>query len=167
MAVAFVMSVSNVQAESPPWGGDGHYTFDDDDPWFAHGSIIENASVDIVGGSFGALHSFDYSTVRMSGGVGDIIWGYESSTISIYGGSLNTLAGYDNTDITLFVESYTVELDPFLGYDARLTGSWLNDGGTFDILVRQDSMPHIHLVPEPTTMMFFGLGGLLLRRIRR
>jgi len=120
--------------------------------------------VDIIGGSFGALHSWDYSHVAMFDGVGSRIWGNDFSTIELYGGTLNSLAGFDDAEITMFVESYTIELNPFLGYDARLTGSWIGNNGNFDILVHDGGLPHINFVPEPSTVAVLALGGLLLRK---
>jgi hypothetical protein len=163
MSVVLVMIASNVQASSPPWGGDEHYTFGDEDPYFGESYIYESASVDIVGGTFGALHAFDYSAVSMFDGTGDRIWANEFSTIELYGGTLNSLAGFDDADITLFVESYSIEADPFIGYDARLTGSWFYDSGTFDILVREGSLSYVtvEIVPEPSTLVFLAFGTIM------
>lgn len=165
MSVVLTVSVSNVWASSPPWGGDEHYTFGDEDPFFVHGEIYDSASLDIVGGSFGSLHCFDYSAVEMFDGAGDYIYVRESSTINLYGGSLNSLGGFDNADITMFVENYNIEMDPFIGYEARLTGNWFYDPGTFDILIYDGSLSHVavEIVPEPSTLMLFGLGALLAR----
>jgi len=155
----------NVPASSPPWGGDGHYTFGDEDDPFAESYIYESASVDIIGGTFGALHAFDYSAVYMTAGEGNRIWSHDSSTVDLYGGTIDVLAGFDDAEITMFVESYTIEMDPFLGYDARLTGSWFYFPGTFNILVREGSLSYItvEVVPEPATILLIGLGGLILR----
>ena len=164
IALAFLMGFGRAQAESPPWGGDEHYTFGDEDPFFVHGEIYETASVDIIGGSFADLHCWDYSKVYMYAGTGDFIFGNEFSKINLYGGTLNNLGSYDNSEITLFVENYNIELDPFIGYDARLTGSWFYDPGTFDILVRDGSLSHVtvEIVPEPSTLAIFALGALVL-----
>jgi len=119
--------------------------------------------VDIIGGSFGALHAFDYSAVLMYDGTGDRIWSHDSSTVDLYGGTIDVLAGFDDAEITMFVESYTIEMDPFLGYDARLTGSWIGNNGNFDILIHDGGLPHINIVPEPATILLFGFGGLIMR----
>jgi hypothetical protein len=167
--IVLLVGVSNVKASSPPWGGTGTYTFGDEDPFFAHGEIYDTASLDIVGGSFGSLHCFDYSTVEMFDGIGDYIYGRESSKINLYGGTLDSLGGFDNADITMFVESYTIELDPFIGYEARLTGNWFYDPGTFDILIYDGSLSHVavEIVPEPSTLVIFGIGALMILKNRK
>jgi len=169
MSAVLVMSVSNIKASSPPWGGDEHYTFGDEDPFFAHGAIYESASVDIVGGSFGALHSFDYSAVYMTGGVGNMVWANDSSTVDLYGGSLTNLVASEESEITLYVDNYEFNPDSYVGYEGVLTGTWINNGGDFEIfLPRQGTLSHItfEYVPEPTTLGLLALGALFMRRWR-
>jgi len=105
-----------------------------------------------------SLHS---STVNIYGGILtldylDILY---SSMLNIYGGDL--LVGNSPG----FSESSTVNI---YGYDFnygsnRLTG-FLSDGSPFIFNeLAFDEYSHMNLIPEPTSLLLFGLGALLLR----
>jgi len=65
--------------------------------------------------------------------------------------------------MNLFVDSYLFNPDSYLSYD-QITGTWLNDNGSFDILIREGQFQYFNFVPEPTTLLLFAAGSLLLRR---
>ncbi len=152
-------------ASSPPWTGSGTYTFDDLDPYFVEDGIWDTATVNISGGSFGALHSRDSSTVNMFGGNAELIAVRVSSTLNMWGGSLDFL-GVELTEtitVNLFVDSYMFNPDSYLTYD-QITGVWMNDNGTFDILITEGKFQYINMVPEPATLLLLATGSLFLRK---
>jgi len=166
IAIIMFLSVGlcNVQASSPPWGGDGHYTFGDEDPFFPQGSIFDFATVEITGGSFGELGCYQESTVNMIDGIATIGFAArDNSTINLYGGSIYAIDILDSPNVNLFVDSYIFNPDSFLGWD-QVAGTWLNDNGNFDILIREGQFQYINIVPEPCTVAVLALGGLLLRK---
>lgn len=164
-----VLTIAGIAAASiPPWDGTGSYTFDNTDPYFTEGSITDSATVDITGGSFGALHCYLASTVDMSAGTANRIWAYNSSDINLRGGDIGSVAGFDDAVIKLHVDSYSINTNTYIGYDASIEGVWLNNSGSFSLLVREGSLPHIQFVPEPVGIMLmaFGIISVRLRKTR-
>jgi len=161
-----------VQGSSPPWGGDGHYTFGDEDPFFTHGEIYDTASVDIVGGSFADLHCWDYSTVTMTGGEATSgILVNDSSTLYLSGGTIPYLDAEQFGMIHFYVDNYNFDPDTYINFDGLLTGTWANSNGDFEILIGGGTWSPAHVnivvVPEPATIIFFGFGCIFLKRMRR
>jgi hypothetical protein len=168
IAIIMFLSVGfcNVQASSPPWGGDEHYTFSDDDPYFVESSIGEFASVDIIGGSFGSLHCFNYSEVYMNAGTGAWIQAYDQSKLYLSGGTLGSLRADEFSEVTFYVDNYSIEPTGGTGWTGTLTGTWLNNSGQFEIKLWEDTVSHTNFVPEPSTVVMLALGGLFLRKGR-
>ena len=92
----------------PPWTGDETYTFDDTDPYFTEGTITDTATVNITGGSFGALLCGLDSTVNMSSGIGGSIGAFDASVVNLSGGQLQFLGATDFTQIHMFVLDYGI-----------------------------------------------------------
>ncbi len=155
-----------VRADSPPWTGDGTYTFDATDPYFTHNYITDSATVNILGGSFGILscHENSRSYVFDSSDIGGFKL-YDNSRLVLYGGAIRSIKAADNSCITLFAENWI--LNPVQGFDGLLTGNWLNQGEDFSILILEESLDHINVIPEPCTLSLICLGSsALLRRFR-
>jgi len=166
MAMALLTGFCRVQGSSPPWWGDGHYTFGDEDPYFVESIILESASVDIIGGSFGSLHCFDYSAVYMTAGDGAWLYANDSSTLHLSGGTLWSLMAEEFSEVTFYVDNYHIEPTGGTGWTGTLTGTWLNNGGQFEIRLANDSLSHINFVPEPCTVSILAVGVLFLRNRR-
>jgi hypothetical protein len=139
----------------------------------------------MLGGGLTTLSTYDFSTTNIHGG--EISWGidtYDSSTVNIYDGTItchflgvrdsSTLNIYGgNLDVVnspTFYETSTVNIygygffyDDVLGV---LTGN-LQDESTFIFReLSPSNYSHLHLVPEPATLLLFGLGAVVLRRKR-
>ena len=170
MTIAIVMLVAiggtYAWGSSPPWLGDGHYTFDDSDPLFAHGTITDTATVDITGGGFSMLHARLDSTVNMSGGIAGSIDAYNSSRVNLSGGQVTASIGaWDNSLMTLYVETYQYHPIGSQSYDGYYTGSWGYGRGEFDIWLDTGTLPNVRVevIPEPLTVGLLGLGALAMR----
>ncbi|MEM7626136.1 MAG: PEP-CTERM sorting domain-containing protein [Planctomycetota bacterium] len=131
------------------------------------GSTV-NISGGTIGDNFGASSG---STVNLSGGtVGDGFLAFSGSTVNLFGTSF-VLDGAELTDLTLG-EAFTitgrgVTLSGFLA-DGSAFEFELNIGFAFDQdLFAPDATLTITLVPEPTSILLLGLGGLLTARRRR
>jgi hypothetical protein len=161
--------------------------------YYGSHSVYDNSTVNISGGSVSTLHAYDTSTVNISGGEafgGTSAWG--SNTINISGGEVSSLRVYGNTTgnisggVTGELMSHGFSTIALIGYDFGLSGdlSWAPDGETilgtglltgkwFDDtsfmipITSHDNTATIMAIPEPATLLLFGLGGLALRRKMR
>ena len=167
--VVFLFGPESASPSSPPWTGTGTYTFDDTDPYFGEGTITDTATVNITGGSFGALYCYLASTVNMSGGTANSgLKAYNDSSLWLTGGSIGSIYASDSGDVNMEVLAYTFYPDAYINFDGELTGLWTT-GVPFDILVGRDSWTHfsISVVPEPCILSSIGTGSLLLSLRKR
>jgi len=138
--------------------------------------------VHMFGGSVYRFRTYDSSIVNIFAGElerGGVMW--ESSTMNIYGGDIML-------DGPLFTDSSTLNIyggDVFLGaphaedsstiniygygfseFPAFSLTGYLADGSPFKFIELTHAISHINLIviPEPTTLLLLGLGGLLLRK---
>jgi hypothetical protein len=174
MMLILLMCVGSVFASSPPWIGDGPFTFSDTDPYFTEASIggsSPHATLNIIGGSFGALHCHDYSTVNMSNGVGASIGMDDYSILNLTGGQIETLVAtnalfFPNySQMHIFVQDYIFNPNSYINYDGKLTGHW-DTGQEFSILIYGGTWSHVdmHIIPEPATISLLTIGILFLKR---
>lgn len=138
--------------------------------------------VDMFGGTIQWFHTYDSSTTNIYGG--DVLWGiytYNSSRVNIYGGNIDlevlglgdssTLnvygGGLDVGNAPAFSELSTVNIYGY-GFDydgAGILTGFLQDDSPFIFRELPPSRyAHINLIPEPATILLFGLGGILLRK---
>ena len=181
IVVLFVIGTFNVPAlyADLVWDG-GYHEFSEG----LEGEIdmINGATADITGGEIGILRCWDtsevfvyepseidllrpsdFSTANVYSGTIGFLFALGSSNTDIYSASLDWLGAMDSSQVNLYVETYL--LDPTGGNfgDGLLTGTWIN-GETFSIdLAGDETIGHIHFVPEPSTLFLFGLGAMLLR----
>ena len=149
---------------------------------FVYDTTPDQTTVDMLGGSIDAFHTYDSSIVNIYGG--EILWGIlslNSSTVNLHGGTINCESLTVSNSSTLniyggdllvgnspgFSDSSTVNI---YGYDFNrgtndLTG-FLSDGSPFAFTELPDSKySHMNLIviPEPATLFLLALGSLLLR----
>jgi len=182
LALVSILCVCNSRAEII-WDS-GHHAFSEGfegEVW-----LLNDATADITGGEIGQLLCWDTSEVFVyepgeidllrpndsstanvySGTIG-FLFALGSSNTNIYSASLDWLGAMDSSQVNLYVETYL--LDPTGGNfgDGLLTGTWMN-GETFSIDIAGDeTIGHIHFVPEPSSMSIFVIGILMFRRSAR
>ncbi len=139
----------------------------------------------------GFLDSIDYSVTAIHGGIHnfDDILLRDFSVLKIYGGQINWLsADFDNNSIVHMYGGYIHSEYNFnvdgnsqfnvyysdIIYDSRrgtyIEGYRLLDGSEFmldQFTYSEIQQINFHYVPEPTTLLVFLTGGLLLRRVQR
>lgn len=163
---------------------------------FGNLGLVDYDEFYMTGGEGHNLDLLDWSTGTIentspiiSEGVGGI-WEIETksfSEITISGGEINNLFGYDYSEITLsggqilgdltiynptswvHIFGYGFNNDPFPG--SPLTGYWADDTpfsiNLVDSTISTYDQIVFHIIPEPASILLFGLGGLLLRRKNR
>ena len=163
LTVVMLLGVCPAQADTI-WTSGHHVITDDNDP-FGEIWMYNDATLDIFGGEINRLAAYDVTVTDWFGGQMLILWAHDSSIINIRGGTLGDLWAAENSLINLY--AYDVIYDPTGGYYGlgSIEGRYLDNNLYFDFdLDGSDTYSHINIVPEPTTLLLFGLGGLLLRR---
>ncbi len=117
------------------------------------------------GGAVFSLGAGISGTINMMGGTTEYLHAGGSCTFNLYGGAVtDSLNAWDFATVNIY--GYGFDYDPSAGnYNGgQLTGLWFDDT-TFTIdLYDPVTYDHINLVPEPSSLILFALGALLLRR---
>ena len=138
--------------------------------------------VDMFGGSVITLRTYDASTTNIYGGeILGLIETNNLSTVNIYGGNidLEVLMVYDESILNVYGGGLDVGNAPYFsdssavniygyGFDydgIRVLTGFLQDDSPF---IFRELFPsdytHLNLIPEPGTMLLFGLGTIFLRK---
>jgi hypothetical protein len=129
--------------------------------------MYNDATADMWGGDVFQLGALDSSRFNMFAGTMDIILLQDNSIVNIYGGTLGSLGIYtdENGLVNLYAYDVLYHFPPSdIGW---MEGKYIGNGQHFSFYVSEAGASHINIVPEPTTLFLFGLGGLLTRKIRR
>jgi len=123
-------------------------------------NFFNNASAVTIGAG-------DYGTLSMIGGTADNVGASYSGTLNLYGGIINRHLGASR-EAVVNIYGYGFNYDPLGGaYDGgQLTGFWLDDTAFTIDLYGIETYSHVNLIPEPATILLFGLGGLMLTKRR-
>ena len=140
-----------------------------------------NSTATFYGGTIVGLDSSvfaeDFSSIYIYGGEFKTgVWARDNGHYYIYGGEFgeysgNGLVATDSAVIDIFGYDFSITEEPgedpaFMNY--HLSGKW-EDGTPFNIDYGgyepfTNEHINLHVVPEPTTFLLFGLGGLLIRK---
>jgi len=174
-----LLLASQVQAIDVDFYSDA--TIDDGDVYtnvFVYDTPPDNTTVDMYGGSVAGFLTYDSSTVNIYGG--EVWFGLATlnlSTINIYGGSVKCQGLIVNDSSTLnvyggglyvgncpgFSEASTVNIYGYdFNYGSNQLKGFLSDGSAFLFIeLPFDEYSHMNLIPEPTSLLLFGLGIIL------
>lgn len=140
------------------------------------------STINISGGYIHTPFAWDYSTINISGTFNAVeVCATAAGIVNVMGGTMKAVAGWGGV-INLYGGIVTDDIHAVggwvnvFGYDLEksstggeygygyVSGFW-NDGTAFTIdLYGQGTYDHINLVPEPSSLMLFALGSLLIRR---
>ena len=119
-----------------------------------------------VGGIY-TLGLIDFSTMNYYGGETGMFSIYEDATATFSGGRIDYISSYQDSDLMKHI-TFTADVDSIALTGNLLTGNWLDGSGFSVTLLDQtgyDSVySNINFVPEPATVLLFGLGVIGLRR---
>ncbi len=143
-----------------------------------------NSTLNITGGEIYKVESRGESAISISGGDIDAIYSYDTSTVSVYGWSNSApipsgnslhIVATDYSIVTIFQGNTNGQLNAYGNSTVHiygttfefspqyLTGTWA-DGTDFSLYMRgQFELPTqivFHEIPEPATLLLFGLAGL-------
>jgi hypothetical protein len=147
----------------------------------------ESSAANIFGGSVGGVMTWDHATtnlyeggtvfslgargqsgvVNMTGGNVEYLGAIESGILNLYGGLVtNSLGAWDFSVVNIY--GYGFDYDPYAGSKdgGQLTGFWLDDTAFSIDLYGLGTYSHINLIPEPSSLILFALGALLIKRKR-
>ena len=119
-----------------------------------------------VGGIY-TLDLNDSSTMNYYGGETGLFTIHSDAIATFSGGRIDYISSYQDSDLIKHI-TFIADVDSIDLTGNLLTGNWLDDSSFSITLLDQtgyDSVySNINFVPEPATVLLFGLGGLLLRR---
>jgi hypothetical protein len=145
----------------------GYNTYDESDGYNFEVWVINDAALDVLGGSMGKLELTDLATANLYGGDIDWLWTNNDSVVSIQSGNINVLAAYEDSLVYLY--AYDVIYHPTGGgeYGNRewIEGTYYSDNTPFNFILYTDQVySHITVVPEPATILLLALGAIVLRK---
>ena len=119
----------------------------------------------IYGGEMDWLWTWHDAEVNIYGGEIDWLWTDDESVVNIYGGSLNVLASFPDSTVYLYAYDTAYHPDGGLDNGPWIEGKYLGDDSAFSFNFNgDDCVPQLVVVPEPITLVFLGLGCLVLRK---
>ena len=180
MMGVMLFTVLPCQATIYEWTSGDYEISDGDDYGSDHIKLLNLVTVDMSGGVVGTLSAYDSSIFSMSGGnlyntshanildsdIAIAMFSNDSSTADISGGIIGRLSASGDSIVNIYGSGF--QYSPLGGHwgAGYLTGFWEN-GDSFTIDFDGDSSyDHInlHVIPEPATLLLFGLGAGLLRK---
>lgn len=155
-------------------------------------TILNTNPMGSMNAGISLLYAYDSSTINFSGGSVWNFYGFGSSTINIDGGAMHYLimressighlsGGQILTDLAIPVDTSYVHIygydfnhDPLGGIENEglLTGYWpggeafsisLNNWKAETDVITYDQII-FHVIPEPTSILLIGIGGLIISR---
>ena len=161
------MLVNQVPAKAALWYSSGdNNTFTYSDLQGEEVFVENDAVLNYLSGSSAGLRVIHTATANIYGG--DItydLYTSNSSVTNIYNIDLDILVSDHDSIVNIFaydVDFYSIGGSENEGY---MTGLFYQNNESFSIdFWNEGTVSHVNIVPEPTTFLLMGLGGLLLRK---
>ncbi len=163
MAMIFLLGSHLVRADLV--FDSGYNTFDDDDPYYAEVWVINDAHLDVLGGSMGKLELTDFATANLyDGQILSGLYIQDTTTVSIHGAAFDIFAAGEDSQAYLYAYDVTYHPTGGLGDEGWIEGTYYSNDTPFTFsFYTEASYSHINIVPEPCTLVLVVLGGLISR----
>jgi len=127
----------------------GYNTFDANDPYYDEVVVINDAHLDVLGGTMWKLELNDYATANIYSGDMDLLFTNENSVANIHNGTIGCFGAYDNSVVNLY--AYDVAFHPVDEYgESWIEGRYYSNNNSFTLGVwHRDHYSHVNIVPEP------------------
>jgi hypothetical protein len=161
----------------------GYNTYDESYGYNYEVWVINDAHLDVLGGSMWKLELMNYATANIYSGDIDLLALNHNTFANIYSSDMNFLAIQDSTVVNIhggilnyfaaaesslaYLYAYDVTYHPTGGLSGEgwIEGIYISNDIPFSFSFYNDvSYPHINIIPEPSTLILFGLCFLVLRR---
>ena len=120
----------------------------------------------VFGGSIARVATNNSSVVSILDGSINEIDSYVQSAVSISGGSISNLSARYQSTITIYGTNFNYDYGAISDIFGTLQGTLANGDAINADFYRYATTASIVLVPEPATLLLFGLGSLMVRRKR-
>lgn len=145
----------------------GYNTYDDSYGYNFEVWVINDAHLDVTGGSMWKLELMNYATSNIYDGNIECLFIQGNSIVNIYaaGDILEMFAAGNDSIAYLYAYDVTYHSTGGIKNDGWIEGIYISNDAPFSFSFYNDvSYLHLNIVPEPTSFLLFALGVLFFRK---
>ena len=163
IALILLCTISTVKADLV--FDSGYNTYDESYGYNAEVWVLNDAHLDVLSGSIGKLETQNYSTVSIYDGTIDWLWTVDNSIVDIYEGQFEIVAAFPDSIIKLYAYNTIYHTSGGLYDEPWIEGVYLTSDEPFSFSFYDgDDYLQVQIVPEPSTILLFCTGILLLKK---
>ena len=161
-----LISVVVCQAKGAIWYSSGYNTFTDSEPQGEEIFVENNAVLDFLSGNAAGLRVIHTATANIYGGsITYDLYTSDDSVTNVSLVDLKILSSAHNSVVNFYAYDVVFYSMGGINNEGYMAGTFYKDNVSFAIdFWNAETVSHVNIVPEPTTFLLLGLGGLLLRK---
>ena len=166
LTICLVMLVKACPVSAALWYSSGYNTFTDSDPQGEEIFVENDAILDFLSGNAAGLRVIHTATTNIYGGsITYDLYTSEDSITNIYLVDLEILTSSHNSIVNFYAYDVDFYSTGGISDDGYMTGKFYQDDTSFLINFKNtETVSHVNIVPEPSTLLLLSLGGLFLRK---